>query len=1344
MRKTARLVISLLFLFISNANAAIDHELRFTHISLSNGLSQSTVFDIAQDKRGFMWFATFDGLNKYDGYDFTVYRNVTKDSTSLSNNSIRTIHTDSHGNLWVGTDSGLSLYNETEDNFRNFFYRKKDVSIKDIIELSDSVLILNTSVGLKSFHSYEEKYSEIALPLELQNLTASDLYRFKETIYIGTTDGRLFSYDISTGKADRLQGYLSKVPVQSIIQSNDSELWIGTEGEGLYLYNLHTKVLTNYKHTGKPNEISSNYIRALAFDGEGTLWIGTFNDLSIFDKKTTTFYVYTHNILDNESLSQRSVRSIFMDSQGGMWLGTYFGGLNYFHELKNSFTNIRRTADKNSLNDNVVSCITEDKCGKIWIGTNDNGVNYYDPDTRKIKHYKIWENVTVGNLESDNIKCIYPDETSGLVYVGVHAGGINILHPITNRIEHYNVNDGTSTAPGDVYSICKLNDQFLLLGTLDGLYTFDKVTRSIKKIVVDVDGGKLPNLRVTIIYKDSNNRYWIGAENGLAVYTITNQGIKLYVSHNEELQKLIAIQDIKETSKGSIVISTRNGFYVNDPSDDSLLHFTVNEGLPNNVVYGAEEDGYGRIWLSTNFGLSRFTPQTATFRNFTTIDGLQSNEFNNYSHCRLSDGTMFFGGINGITSFLPEKLSDNPFSPQPVITELLLFNQRVLANDKTGILTQHISDTESITLNHHQNSITLQFVVSNYTSNRHDTFAYRLLGYNNEWYYTSDERKVSYSNLAPGNYTFQIKAANSDGIWNNRPSTLNIVVLPAWYATWWAKLSFVLLITGVAGLILRHFWIRKNMQTQLEFEKKDKEHQEEISQMKLRFFINISHELRTPLTLILSPIQELIYKTSDKWTLNQLRYIERNANRLLHLINQLMDYRRADLGVFRLKVYRQDIHQPLKEICSFYEKLARNKRIQYSMLSSVENRLVYVDRQYMELILNNLLSNSFKYTDQGEITVSLSVKDDFFILEVKDTGQGISKDNQERIFERFYQIHNEYIGSGIGLSLVQRLVDLHHGKIELQSEIGKGSTFTVYIPQQIEVYQSSEFSVKSPDEENIVAPKVAEDLYLNDNETLEEGSDHSSKKGTILVVEPDKDVLKYISGGLRPTFTIIKASNGEEALQKMSEEIIDLVIADVSMSAVDGIKLCKHLKQNISTNYIPVVVLSAQTDVESQMEVLNIGADDYIEKPFSLSVLTKKVQNILKTRQRVIDRAANSIEVEPEKITFNSYDEDLLKRAVDVITRNMDNTEFSTEDFAAAMCMSRSSLHLKLKNITGESATEFIKRIRFAEACRLIKEGKYSVSEISTMVGFNTPSYFATCFKKYVGCLPTEYSKKFK
>ena len=790
-----------------------------------------------------------------------------------------------------------------------------------------------------------------------------------------------------------------------------------------------------------------------------------------------------------------------------------------------------------------------------------------------------------------------------------------------------------------------------------------------------------------------------------------------------------------------------HGLFALKESDKQFLQYTTENGLPSNVIYGILEDAYGRLWISTNQGLSCLNSESGKFRNFTIMDGLQGNQFNAGAYCRKDNGYMLFGGVNGITSFRPETLIDNPYAPKPVINKLFVHNKEVLPDDETGILKESITYVNRITLSSSQNSFAISFVVSNYIAGKHNTFTYKLEGYDNVWYKQNDISLVSYSNLPAGDYTFCIKAANNDGKWNEEPAILHIHILPVWYSTWWAlslfALSFAVLVFG----IVRFFWLRKSMQAEIRMERLDKEKREEISQMKIRFYVNISHELRTPLTLIVAPLQELLDRISGHWEHEQLLYVQRNTNRLLHLVNQLMDFRRAELGIFELRAVYSNAYKRILNCFMNYESLSKRKDIDYNFYTELQDKNVLFDENYLDLIANNLLSNAFKYTEVGEsIIVKLYIEDDNLVLQVIDTGIGIPLEKQEKIFERFYQIENGREGSGIGLSLVQRLVELHHGRIVLQSEVGKGSTFTIYLPQDESVYTQEELLGRSGDEgEQRVYSTNANDIYIGDDEKFGEEvstDEENCKRGTILVVEDNRELRQYLVNGLSALFDILETENGQKALDILKDKDVDLIITDVMMPVMDGVRLCKLVKQNLRTCHIPVYMLSAKVDIKYQLEGLQVGADDYIAKPFSMEVLRTKILNMLRTRYRIFERYSNMTEIRPEKLTSNTMDEELLRKAIAVVEKNMDNVEFSTEQFAREMNMSRSNLHLKLKAITGKSAIDFIHKIRFNRACQLLKEGKYTVSEISFMVGYNTPSYFAARFKKYIGCLPTEYGKK--
>ena len=1336
----------------------VSGEISFVHIGSEQGLSQSTVLSIRQDKKGNMWFATYDGLNRYDGYTVTVYRHDEEDSLSIASDIIRVVEIDVKGRLWIGTYNGLSLYDPDLDTFRNFTFPcgDKPAEVRGIAPMDNDMLLLDTSAGLLFFNPSSGCLSDRKFPVSLEGDMVTAICRQNDAVFVGTLNGRLLRLSSDGRSAEDISHpVLSGKRVQSIFMENYPLIYIGTEGDGLYRIDLANGRATSFSKAS--GDLSSDYVRAICSDTYGNLWVGTFSALNVMDKVTGRFSSHVSNPASEGSLSQSSVRAIFKDAQGGMWVGTWFGGLNYWHPLLRRFSSIRSIPYHNSLNDNVVSCIIEDSSGQMWIGTNSGGVNRFDPETGKFSFYTMDD-----GLWSNDIKTLYME--GGKIYVGSHLGGLGIIDAASGRIRQLDI--GAGNAYGNIpyqdrsiYSIIPYQDRSILLGMVGGYVWRFSPGSEKSRPMTDASTGRPVNVGPLVSMKaDSQGRIWIGTESGIRVYrgtgdTLTRLDI---LPPNPGLDRTF-VNCIAECAGGKFWLGTRNGLYCFDESDGILAHYTVKDGLPNNVVYGILEDDAGNLWISSGMGLSRFDQSSRSFRNYTSADGLQDNQFCLYSYCRTSGGEMYFGGIKGITTFNPASLPDNPFIPAVSITELSVSNTRIRPGDESGILASDISKTEEIHLKEGNSSFALTFAVTDYISWKQNVFAYRLENYEDEWNYVMNpERTVSYTNLPPGKYRFYVTASNKDGIWNEKPAELSITIHPHWYNTTWARLLFALVFTVLAGSVARYLWIRKKMKMQLAFEKVDKERIRELNEMKLRFFINISHELRTPLTMIVAPLQDLLGKVNDKWIQGKLRHIGKSTERLLYLVNQLMDYRRAELGVFHLKVRKAEIHPLLVDTFNYYRQLAASEKIDYRLESSLEGTELYFDRKYVEIILNNLLSNAFKYTPAGQsITLSARMDGEMCLLQVIDTGQGIAPEKQSLVFERFYQVDQDHVGSGIGLGLVKNLAEMHHGHVGLESELGKGSTFSVWLPAGRQAYSENEISSAS-DEEQIYSSNPAEFHVLNashydiedkdvpedEGKTEATEEETSDRKATVLIAEDNSEIREYLSEGLAPKYRIITAENGQDALEKMKDELPDIILTDVMMPIMDGLKLCRNVKQNLQTSHIPVLILSAKADVKWQMSGLYVGADDYIPKPFSMSVVEAKIGNILRTRLSTIEHFSKASRIEPEQMALNKLDENFLKKAVEEVEKHIDDSSFSADQFAERMNMSRSNLHIKMKALTGSSAMDFIRKIRFSKACELLKDGRYSIADISAMVGFGSPAYFATSFKKYVGCLPSEYMKK--
>jgi signal transduction histidine kinase/ligand-binding sensor domain-containing protein/DNA-binding response OmpR family regulator len=1310
-------------------------QIRFSSLSIRDGLSQNTVYAIKQDRKKYLWVATAEGLNKFDGYNFSVYKHDKNDPNSIQSDLIRNIFFDKNDGLWIATNIGLSYYERESGRFINY---QLNTQVNHICQISPDVLYIATANGICKFDKASKLFKPIVVKGTKTN-QAQTITLYNNLLLVGFKDGLFMS---SIENVENFVPFNKELDGKNIMDmlAVPKGLWVATEGDGLYYFDAGGNPPKQYRHDEKqPKSLRSDYVRSLCYDMQDRLWVGTFTGLSIFNESSGTFDCYYNDNREPGSISQNSVRSLFLDYQGAMWIGTYYGGLNYYHPLQNRFGLLSHIPFSNSLNDNVISCIVEGKPNELWIGTNDNGVNVYDINKKSFTYYTANSGKT-GLITSNNVKAILVDGDN--VYVGTHGGGIGRLRRSSGAVTRYTVaNSGLCN--DNVYALVKTADRNIWVGTLDGLMIFHPDRQKFEPFTQDEYGQSLRSKTIYFLFPDSRNRLWIGTHSGVFVYSLDTRKLHHFPADGKtgELSDS-RVNCIQEDDKKRIWIGARDGLNVFNENSQTFTSYYMGDGLPNNTVFGILQDSFGRLWISTGKGLACFIPESGKFRTYRLADGIQSDQFNDYSYCKTAGGEMYFGGINGITYFSPEQLGDNPFTPPPIISQLSLFNKVVLPGDDTRLLTKDISETEELVFRPGQSSFSLTFTVLNYLSAQHNTFAYKLDPIEKDWSYTSDIRTVSYSNLEPGNYLFSVKAANSDDKWENTPIALSIKILPYWYQTILARIVFVALILGISYFFFNFYRRRQLLKNQLAVEHLEKRKVEEVNQMKLRFFINISHEFRTPLTLMMSPLQETISRISDKWTRDQLKLALRNANKLLYLVNQLMDYRRAELGVFELKATGQDPTMQVEDCMKMFERLAKQRKIDFILESNLENRPVLYDPSYLDLILNNLLSNAFKFTPGGgTINVGLFLKQGYFVLQVQDSGCGMTEEQQKRIFDRFYQVNVENIGTGIGLSLVKNLVELHHGKIVLESVPSQGSTFHIYFPQDKSVYQEQELSAEG--ENRSIRKNLDESVIdlLRMPEEKKENTVMDEDKPLLLIVEDDVEVRDYLKNNFSGIANVETASNGEEALSVMKETDVDILITDLMMPVMDGVKLCKSVKQNIRTCHIPVIVLTAKTNQQDQLDALSAGADDYVAKPFNLSILKAKVQNMLKSKRRTLEHYSQTLEIDPENITFNAMDRELLEKAKNIVEKHLDNHEFSVDDFCKEMGMSRSNLHLKLKAVTGESTIDFIRKIRFSHACRLLKDGRYSISEISTMVGFNTPSYFTTSFKKYFDVLPTEYVK---
>lgn len=1310
-------------------------------------MSQGTVFAVVQDTLGFMWMATQDGLNRYDGQRFAVYRPVKNNPQSLQSYYIKSVFIDNSGELWIGGNQGVSRYHYADDNFSNYTIARKpgEWYISAIAADQHQQLWAASSAGdIYYFDTAAGAFKQMLLNntgfKSINHLTATG-----QSLLL-CTDAGLFKMDLQTHQLTACDLGIQKPAVNDIFIDGPT-WWIATEGNGLIQYNAATGKATQFLHLPDNSGLADNDVRGVNKDAHGNIWIGTFRGLSVLDGKTGRFENYFHQITIPYTISQNSVRCIYRDKQQGMWLGTYYGGVSYYHESDIPFSLLNQNTGPVSLNDQVINVIKQDSQGNFWIGTNDKGLNYWNRVANTIRYYTHLENTT-NTLSSNNIKSI-AFETGGKLLIGTHNAGLNVLDPVSgaNKIFRHQENDPGSIAGDMVYSLLTDKHGQVWVGTRSGLDLFDPVRQTFKHYFTDRLGQHLSANEITFLFEDSGGTIWIGTTNGVNQFHPDSNQLRTIPGATLSND---VVNCIAEDSKKRIWIGTRDGLNLYKPATRTFINYNKADYLPAGAIYGIQPDDEGDLWVSTGTGLLRFNPDTHSRQFFDSKDGMDNSQLNLYAYCKATDGMLLFGGTNGISYFYPASLKQQPLQLGITFTGLEVLNRAVFPGDGTGILGQHINKAAQLTFSHEFRQFSILFNSFNYISGNRTRYLYKLEGFDTDWQQTESLPKATYTNLPPGKYVFHVKAVGPQGE-TSLTRNMAIRILPPWYKSTWFILLVIAFIAGAAYLIYKILKERYLTAEQLKAERIERERVNYINQMKMDFFTNVSHELRTPLTLMLAPLEEIMSQpVNDKTLRGKYELMLANTRRLYHLVNQLFEFRKTEMGTRRLAVQKADIVSFAREIYLSFRPLAEKHQINYQFHTTEATLHAIFDKDALENVLSNLLSNAFKYTPSGkDILVDLRKEDDHVLIKITDTGKGIAPEHQQQIFDRFYQVSGEEmnLGSGVGLAFTKRLVELHHGTIGVSSTPGKGSTFTVSLPLSEEAFNADHYMTDVATEKKLPASgnvyTAAENILITKEEAerTPEIADNTELR-SLLIVDDNEEIVSYLEQYFRKSYRIITAFNGKEALMSLDEEQPDLIISDVMMPELDGLHFCRRVKQNIQTCHIPVLLLTARAETSQQIMGLEMGADDYVTKPFSIALLEAKIQGILRIRRQLREYYSSSREIIPEKITFNNLDESFIKQAIAIVEANLLEYDFSVDKFSREIGMSRSNLYLKIKAITGESVTAFIKRIRFGKAVELMESRQYTIAEISNMSGFNSPSYFSTAFKQYYGCIPSEYLQR--
>lgn len=1352
-----RFLILVAILLSSFAVFAQSEYQNFFKLDTYTGLSHNQVNAILKDPDGFIWFGTMSGLNRYDGYSCRIFRKNYNDSTSLLDNGIGSLYELPHGKLWVGTSGGACIYDSYTEKFDadyGGYLRTLGLPAGNIVNIvkgnNGRYWFLYDNLDLYLYVAADKKVTSFRQRLGINRLgRITSLTETKEgKCWVVYQNGFLQQYDIHANKiifsSTALQAFNQANYPYRLVIDNEGDIWFWNLNNGVVLFQPKNNSVRQFNENSFPAKLNTNLVTQIVQDNNGLIWVATdHGGVNLINKKDNFRTSYLLNDpKDVRSLSQNSITAMYKDDNGIIWLGTYKQGVNYLNSNIVLFPLYRhQESDKRSLPYDDVNRFVEDRSGNIWIGTNGGGLIYFDRKQNTFKQYLHDPNNK--NSLSNNVIVSLCIDHKGVLWIGTYFGGLNSFDG--NKFTHYrhSDHDSSSLADDNVWEIMEDREQHLWIGTLgSGLDLFDRQTNRFKH-------HPLPNNIISSMLQDKNGNIWIGTSGGLVglgkdpakpvFYQASND--KNSLSNNN-------INCLMEDREGRIWAGTREGLNLFNEQTKQFQTFTTSDGLPDNMILNILEDRHQTLWLSTPNGLCNVIPKqdkaglVFSVINYDETNNLQNREFNDNAALKTKAGELIFGGSSGFNIIDPSTIRQPVYRPKIVFTGLQILNENVepgeLINNRV-LLQQSLSRLQSIDLKYKENVFSIEFTSPDFAHSPPDKYAYRMEGFNTDWLYANgSQRRATYTNLGPGHYTFEVKALSREGLWSD-VKTLQINIEPPFWRTPVAYMIYVLIAAGLFVLARRITLDRIHMRFELRQQRREAERAHALEQLKTKFFTNVSHEFRTPLSLIIAPLNKIIDHTADEEQRKQLNLVQRNAKRLLNLVNQLLDFRKMEVQEIKLHPSIGDIVRFSKDISHSFMDIAEKKGIQFSFAANIDSLEIYFDKDKMEKILFNLLSNAFKYThDNGMVSINLvynpPAKEEgggTLAIEVKDTGIGIPADKHDKIFERFFQTDmpadmvNQ--GTGIGLAITKEFVKLHQGIIRVQSEPEKGTCFTVLLPAK---------KIGEPLPRTTTHPIPAAET----EQVILEESQKSGKKKTILIVEDNEDLRFYLKDNLKAQYHVEEAVNGKDGWEKIKLLNPDLVVSDIMMPLMDGVELARKIKTETLTAHIPVILLTAMGSEEKQLEGLKVGVNDYITKPFTFEILASRIRNLLAQQMLLQKRFRTQIEVNPSEVTVTSVDEKFLQQALELVEKHMDNPEFSVEDFSRDMFMNRVTLYRKIHSLTGKSPLEFIRSIRLKRAARLLDKSGMSVAEIAYEVGFNNPKIFTKFFKEEFKVTPSQYA----
>lgn len=1441
----------------------------FRHYSTEDGLPQYTIMEMLQDKNGFMWFGTWDGLSKFDGYKFRNFKVKPEDVYIMKSNRIERMYDDRYGRIWFKTydgeihcfnpdsrkfwgvqfirdvntnpfnadrieikpsgkvwllspKSGCILVKDSLFNTQTFDLASgnlKAETIHSVLEdnQGDTWLMTNNGICCVDHSTYKTKsfFYENQARESTENQVFYAGINIENYLYFGSDNGRIWSYSINDGKFTLIQTPL-QTAIKRFIQIDKQKLIIITSGNGFMIFNRTDGKFEVFNHNTMAELKSDNIAEAFLLHSR-YLWFDT-DEVGIykFDIQSRKLKFFNIETDDPATIVFPPRTMVFEDVKGRLWIQPKGGGFSLYNPQTDNldpFFNSRNSG--RWMFSNLVHSACSDKQGNLWMCTRSHGLekivfdqNYFVP--RRI-------NPQANTVISNDVRCVYEDRNQNL-WIATKDRRLTVYDKSGNRLGCLNA-EGKIVAdaflPAMVYSMLQDENGFFWFGTKgNGLYMLSNFNAKEKTRMQHFayqpdDVYSLSDKSIYSIFQDSKKNIWIGTYGGgLNLVKILSDDNIIFINHrnnlkNYPIESYSRLRFITENAQGNLCLGSTAGLlmfsgkfnapediefmqYSRKPGDNKSLNnndvhgitittdgqmylatfgggvnkviefnkegfplyfraYTSEDGLPSDVTLAIVEDEFGKLWISSENNLSKFDPEKQVFENFAEVKRLMtSSSFSEASAFRLKNNDIIFGFSDGIIRFSPRQITNSSFKPYIALSNFQLFNKNVAIDVENSPLPHDINAVYKLKLKHNQNFITIEYAALDFVDPDNILYAYKLEGLDLNWNYVQKQRTANYTNLPRGKYIFRVKSTNSEGVWMDNERMLEIEVLPSFWQTIWAYFLYVIFFAGLIFLVVRILYTIYRLRGNVELEKK-------MSEMKLRFFTDISHEIRTPLTMITAPVDFLLNdEQTPAGVKKHLKTIAQNTNRMLRLVNQILDFRKIQF--LHLKVREVEIGSVVQEICENFSEVSENQHITFKFTNKAEGQKVWIDSDCLEKILMNLLSNAFKYTPPGKVIEVLCFADEKTVsVSVSDQGSGISKEKQKNLFVRFASFNDDKSkpSTGIGLSMVRELADKHGAKVTVESEQGKGSTFTVSFMLGVEHFDKNVEILAGFSPERILHESLSEPECENQKLPDVEQA-RLNEKFSVLIVEDDADLRAFIRSIIENIYDVYEAEDGLQGLEKANELTPDFIVSDIMMPGMDGIELLQKLKTQRNTSHIPVVLLTAKTTIESKLEGLAYGADDYITKPFSVPYFQARISNLIQQRKQLHQLISSNLNVgnvanfSPEPFTFTSHDEEFMKKVLRVIDENMENTDFIVDDMVQQTGMSRSVFFKKIKSLTGLAPVEFIRDIKMKRAAQILQSGQYMVKEVAYMVGISDTKYFAKCFRTQYGMTPLEYKNRKK